>query len=132
MPGEPPVIPVLAGRVAGAFALGGGSGVLCTLLERCETEPVTSREELCALEPNGLASNRWVSELQATAVTESDAIKAKRRAFSQRRGSATQRIGVPTHTQQNEWSVNSPRVNKRLSLKESLNPNVRLGFFRHI
>ena len=38
-------------------------------------------------------------QLDLTAVAESDAIKAKRRAFSQRRGSATQRIGVPTHTQ---------------------------------
>src|SRR5213075_1146435 len=93
MPGEPPATPVEAG------ALGGGSAELWTLPERWETEPVTSCEGACALEPNRLDSNRWVSVLHATAVTERDAIKAKRTAFSQRRGSATQRIGVPTHTQ---------------------------------
>src|ERR1051325_3941227 len=93
MPGEPPAWP----------ALGGGSGALCTdaVCCGCATEPVTSLEGTGARLLNGLDSNRWMSELQATAVTESEANRAKRNTASQRRGSATQPIGVPTHTRNN-------------------------------
>src|SRR6188768_879 len=100
MPGEPPA----TGRVPGAEAVGGGSGWLCTLDERCcWTVPVTSCgccAEACGLPPNGLESKRSVSELHPAAAAEIVANKARRNRRSERRGSATQRIGFPTRTQQ--------------------------------
>src|SRR5581483_3707932 len=98
MPGEPPVVPTTAGREAGAAAVGGGSGALCTALRDGVTEPVTS--PLPVLERNGLASKRWVSELHPTTVAEMDASRAKRNRRSERPGSTTRRIGFPTRTQQ--------------------------------
>jgi hypothetical protein len=106
------VLLATAARVAGALAygaLGGGSGELCTLLERCDAEPVTSCEGAGAVELNGSPSNRWMSELHATANTENEAIKAKRSTLSQRQGSATQRIGVPTHTQHTSGQLTACR-----------------------
>src|SRR5688572_12897135 len=103
MPGEPPDEPPATGRVAGAEAVGGGNGWLCTLDERrCWTVPVTSCEccaEACCPEPNGLESKRLMSELHPAAAAETVANKARRNRRSERRGSATQRIGFPTRTQ---------------------------------
>ena len=51
---------------------------------------------------------------------------------SERPGSSTQRIGFPTRTQQDKRRVNSARVNKRLRMKDSFNPNQTPPKFRQM
>jgi hypothetical protein len=124
MPLPPPAVPVDAGRVEGGripAVAGAGSGALCTDLDGCETEPVTSPAD--DLERNGLESKRCDSPLHPAAATEIPANRARRNQRGERSGSAAQRIGFPTRTQQDEGAVNRARVNKLLSLKDSFNPN---------
>src|SRR4051812_37943515 len=121
MPAEPPAVPITTGRVAGAAAFGGGSGALWMTACFCAvTEPVVSPAGVC--ERNGLLK-REVSALQLTAATEIVARTARRNTESERPGSTTQRIGFPTRTRQDSGRVNNARVNKRLRMKGSLNPN---------
>ena len=106
---EPPAVPVTTGRVAGADAVGGGSGALWIDECLCGTEPVASFEEpwfegACAWGRKNLSdSKRWVSELQLTAATEIVARTARRNTRSERPGSSTQRIGFPTHHATGQW-----------------------------
>jgi hypothetical protein len=101
MPGEPPALEVTvgtAGRVCGALATGGASGLLWideAGLPR-ETEPVTSCWE-ALLDENSLSlANRVESELQLTRLTAVAAVNARRDQESERTGSATQRMDTLT------------------------------------
>src|SRR6476619_6298247 len=124
MPFDPPAPPVTTGRVCGAPAFGGGgNGELWMAECFCGTEPVTSAVGAGAFDRNGLYAVRWVSALQLTAATEIVARAAKRNTRSERPGSSTQRIGFPTRTQLDKGRVNNARVNNRLRMKESFNPN---------
>ena len=92
-----------------------------------ETEPVTS---FCGVlrEENRLSlAKREDSELQLTRPTASAADNARRDRDSERKGSATQRMG-PLTRRYTDQRVKHPRVNNFLSLKESLNPNQNQPF----
>jgi len=130
MPGEPPDVALTEGRVGGALAVGGGSGLLCTAVVdlRGAAVPVTSCCGTLLREENSLSlAKRLESELQLTRLTAVAAVSARRDQDGERTGSATLRMRNPLVSTQDE-RVKHPRVNNFLSLKRTLNPNESAPF----
>ena len=108
MPEEPPAVDVTCGvdgRLCGALAVGGGSGLLCTAEDDLRAvEPVTSLGGALFDENQLSLAKREDSELQLTRAEANAAVSATRDQESDRTGSATQRIGLltrlPTRTRE--------------------------------
>jgi hypothetical protein len=83
-----------------AALVGGGSGWLWTTLDLTGADAVASFAG--DRDANGFSVKRVTSELQPTVISAIPAKSTGRHQGSERRGSATQRIGLPIQTHKGE------------------------------